>query len=125
MKVLQLVMGNPNLQFQWQYLHYIHELKCQVELAQFIIHQFHQNGASFIENSGTQTSQALTFADDDTDGIYTATIEIPITADAEPELSGNVTVTLNDDVIDMMTDLRSYIHLYTWITGQCKCIYTG
>ena len=61
-------------------------------------------GASFIADSGTQTSQARTFADDDNDGIYTATIEIPIVADADPELSGNVIVTLNDDVIDTMAD---------------------
>ena len=61
-------------------------------------------GANFIADSGIQTSQARTFADDDNDGIYTATIEIPIVADAVPELSGNVIVTLNDDVIDTMAD---------------------
>ena len=55
--------------------------------------------ANIIANSGTQVEAALQFSDDDSDGIYTATIEIPVEQDDLSEANGNVTVTLNETIV--------------------------
>ena len=60
--------------------------------------------------SGVLVNPTLPFADGDTDGIYTATIEIPIVQDDEAEASGNVTITLHDDEIDLVDSTTTFTY---------------